>query len=169
MAYHYFSVFGTGVIDIRDDVLAFIFVLKDETRGNRKYTKILVREDVLQHQNTRGGVGGEVLIAKSTGLMRSTPIVPCIVGVGILLVVIRPRVRVVLITRVRVVLITGLRVTRVRVVLIVRVRVVPVRRSMVRTIGTVGVATAAGTVIFNNTGVVETRTGVFGGTSITLS
>lgn len=47
MAYHYFSVFGTGVIDIRDDVLAFIFVLKDETRGNRKYTKILVREDVL--------------------------------------------------------------------------------------------------------------------------
>ena len=88
--------------------------------------------------------------------MRSTPIVPCIVGAGILLVVIRPRVRVILITRVR-------------VVLIVRVRVVPVRRSMVRTIGTVGVATAAGTVIFNNTGVVETRTGVFGGTSITLS
>lgn len=156
MAYHYFSVFGTGVIDIRDDVLAFIFVLKDETRGNRKYTEILVCEDVLQHQNTRGGVGGEVLIAKSTGLMRSTPIVPCIVGVGILLVVIRSRVRVILITRVR-------------VVLIVRVRVVPVRRSMVRTIGTVGVATAAGTVIFNNTGVVETRTGVFGGTSITLS
>lgn len=156
MAYHYFSVFGAGVVDIRDDVLAFIFVLKDETRGNRKYTKILVREDVLQHQNTRGGVGGEVLIAKSTGLMRSTPIVPCIVGAGILLVVIRPRVRVILITRVR-------------VVLIVRVRVVPVRRSMVRTIGTVGVATAAGTVIFNNTGVVETRTGVFGGTSITLS
>ena len=156
MAYHYFSVFGAGVVDIRDDVLAFIFVLKDETRGNRKYTKILVREDVLQHQNTRGGVGGEVLIAKSTGLMRSTPIVPCIVGVGILLVVIRSRVRVILITRVR-------------VVLIVRVRVVPVRRSMVRTIGTVGVATAAGTVIFNNTGVVETRTGVFGGTSITLS
>lgn len=101
--------------------------------------------------------------------MRSTPIVPCIVGVGILLVVIRSRVRVILITRVRVVFITGLRVTRVRVVLIVRVRVVPVRRSMVRTIGTVGVATAAGTVIFNNTGVVETRTGVFGGTSITLS
>lgn len=156
MAYHYFSVFGASVVDIRDDVLAFIFVLKDETRGNRKYTKILVREDVLQHQNTRGGVGGEVLIAKSTGLMRSTPIVPCIVGVGILLVVIRSRVRVILITRVR-------------VVLIVRVRVVPVRRSMVRTIGTVGVATAAGTVIFNNTGVVETRTGVFGGTSITLS
>ena len=156
MAYHYFSVFGASVVDIRDDVLAFIFVLKDETRGNRKYTKILVREDVLQHQNTRGGVGGEVLIVKSTGLMRSTPIVPCIVGVGILLVVIRSRVRVILITRVR-------------VVLIVRVRVVPVRRSMVRTIGTVGVATAAGTVIFNNTGVVETRTGVFGGTSITLS
>lgn len=156
MAYHYFSVFGAGVVDIRDDVLAFIFVLKDETRGNRKYTEILVCEDVLQHQNTRGGVGGEVLIAKSTGLMRSTPIVPCIVGVGILLVVIRSRVRVILITRVR-------------VVLIVRVRVVPVRRSMVRTIGTVGVATAAGTVIFNNTGVVETRTGVFGGTSITLS
>lgn len=164
MAYHYFSVFGAGVVDIRDDVLAFIFVLKDETRGNRKYTEILVCEDVLQHQNTRGGVGGEVLIAKSTGLMRSTPIVPCIVGVGILLVVIRSRVRVILITRVRVVFIT-----RVRVVLIVRVRVVPVRRSMVRTIGTVGVATAAGTVIFNNTGVVETRTGVFGGTSITLS
>ena len=164
MAYHYFSVFGAGVVDIRDDVLAFIFVLKDETRGNRKYTEILVCEDVLQHQNTRGGVGGEVLIAKSTGLMRSTPIVPCIVGVGILLVVIRSRVRVILITRVRVVLIV-----RVRVVLIVRVRVVPVRRSMVRTIGTVGVATAAGTVIFNNTGVVETRTGVFGGTSITLS
>lgn len=156
MAYHYFSVFGAGVVDIRDDVLAFIFVLKDETRGNRKYTEILVCEDVLQHQNTRGGVGGEVLIAKSTGLMRSTPIVPCIVGVGILLVVIRSRVRVILITRVR-------------VVFIVRVRVVPVRRSMVRTIGTVGVATAAGTVIFNNTGVVETRTGVFGGTSITLS
>lgn len=123
-------------------------MLKDETRGNRKYTEILVCEDVLQHQNTRGGVGGEVLITKSTGLMRSTPIVPCIVGVGILLVVIRSRVRVILITR---------------------VRVVPVRRSMVRTIGTVGVATAAGTVIFNNTGVVETRTGVFGGTSITLS
>lgn len=164
MAYHYFSVFGAGVVDIRDDVLAFIFVLKDETRGNRKYTEILVCEDVLQHQNTRGGVGGEVLIAKSTGLMRSTPIVPCIVGVGILLVVIRSRVRVILITRVRVVFIV-----RVRVVLIVRVRVVPVRRSMVRTIGTVGVATAAGTVIFNNTGVVETRTGVFGGTSITLS
>lgn len=164
MAYHYFSVFGAGVVDIRDDVLAFIFVLKDETKGNRKYTEILVCEDVLQHQNTRGGVGGEVLIAKSTGLMRSTPIVPCIVGVGILLVVIRSRVRVILITRVRVVFIT-----RVRVVLIVRVRVVPVRRSMVRTIGTVGVATAAGTVIFNNTGVVETRTGVFGGTSITLS
>lgn len=161
MAYHYFSVFGAGVVDIRDDVLAFIFVLKDETKGNRKYTEILVCEDVLQHQNTRGGVGGEVLIAKSTGLMRSTPIVPCIVGVGILLVVIRSRVRVILITRVRVVFITGLRVTR--------VRVVPVRRSMVRTIGTVGVATAAGTVIFNNTGVVETRTGVFGGTSITLS
>ena len=156
MAYHYFSVFGASVVDIRDDVLAFIFVLKDETRGNRKYTEILVCEDVLQHQNTRGGVGGEVLIAKSTGLMRSTPIVPCIVGVGILLVVIRSRVRVILITRVR-------------VVFIVRVRVVPVRRSMVRTIGTVGVATAAGTVIFNNTGVVETRTGVFGGTSITLS
>lgn len=156
MAYHYFSVFGAGVVDIRDDVLAFIFVLKDETKGNRKYTEILVCEDVLQHQNTRGGVGGEVLIAKSTGLMRSTPIVPCIVGVGILLVVIRSRVRVILITRVR-------------VVFIVRVRVVPVRRSMVRTIGTVGVATAAGTVIFNNTGVVETRTGVFGGTSITLS
>lgn len=156
MAYHYFSVFGASVVDIRDDVLAFIFVLKDETRGNRKYTEILVCEDVLQHQNTRGGVGGEVLITKSTGLMRSTPIVPCIVGVGILLVVIRSRVRVILITRVR-------------VVLIVRVRVVPVRRSMVRTIGTVGVATAAGTVIFNNTGVVETRTGVFGGTSITLS
>lgn len=156
MAYHYFSVFGAGVVDIRDDVLAFIFVLKDETRGNRKYTEILVCEDVLQHQNTRGGVGGEVLIAKSTGLMRSTPIVPCIVGVGILLAVIRSRVRVILITRVR-------------VVLIVRVRVVPVRRSMVRTIGTVGVATASGTVIFNNTGVVETRTGVFGGTSITLS
>lgn len=156
MAYHYFSVFGASVVDIRDDVLAFIFVLKDETRGNRKYTEILVCEDVLQHQNTRGGVGGEVLIAKSTGLMRSTPIVPCIVGVGILLAVIRSRVRVILITRVR-------------VVLIVRVRVVPVRRSMVRTIGTVGVATAAGTVIFNNTGVVETRTGVFGGTSITLS
>ena len=164
MAYHYFSVFGAGVVDIRDDVLAFIFVLKDETRGNRKYTEILVCEDVLQHQNTRGGVGGEVLIAKSTGLMRSTPIVPCIVGVGILLAVIRSRVRVILITRVRVVFIT-----RVRVVLIVRVRVVPVRRSMVRTIGTVGVATASGTVIFNNTGVVETRTGVFGGTSITLS
>lgn len=164
MAYHYFSVFGAGVVDIRDDVLAFIFVLKDETRGNRKYTEILVCEDVLQHQNTRGGVGGEVLITKSTGLMRSTPIVPCIVGVGILLVVIRSRVRVILITRVRVVFIT-----RVRVVLIVRVRVVPVRRSMVRTIGTVGVAIAAWTVIFNNTGVVETRTGVFGGTSITLS